>query len=352
MSYERSTTASSLVGDERSRRQAELLSDAEFIWSVLANSGEAIMVLDRNAEIQFIGGGALRAMGIDGGDALIGTPWLALWRDEAHAQAAAAVQAAKAGRTGRFEASRLAAKRKPSWWDVTVAPIRGGGGETTRLLVVARDITERQLAGSSDLVPRQELHHRVKNALAMAMAITSESLARAPSLTQGRRVVERRLMALANIQTVVHESGARGASLRELVERVIAPHDAIPSRFAISGEELRLSAQSAVAIGMAFHELSTNAVQYGTLSAKGGHVEISWRIDSEPARVRFVWHERGGLDMWAPIIPGFGMRIIEASFRDQLGGRVETSLEPSGMVCVLEAPLSNVRESMARDAVE
>src|SRR5215472_3827628 len=147
MSDERTTTASSLAGDERKRRQAELLSDAEFIWSVLANSGEAIMVLDRNADVQFVGG-ALRAMGIDGGDALIGTSWLALWRDEAHAQAAAAVEAAKAGRTGRFEASRLTAKRKPSWWDVTVAPIRGGGGETTRLLVVARDITERQLAGS------------------------------------------------------------------------------------------------------------------------------------------------------------------------------------------------------------
>jgi len=344
MSDERTTTASSLAGDERKRRQAELLSDAEFIWSVLANSGEVIMVLDRNADIQFAGGGALRAMGIDGGDALIGTSWLALWRDEAGAQAAGAVEAAKAGRTGRFEASRLTVKRQSSWWDVTVAPIRGGGGRTMRLLVVARNIAERRLAGSSDLISREELHHRLKNTLAMAMAITSESLARAPSLTQGRRVVERRLMALANIQTVLHESGARGASLRELVERVIAPHDSAPSRFAVAGEDLRLSAQSALAIGMAFHELSTNAVLHGTLSGTGGQVEISWRIDAEPARVRFVWHERGGLDMWAPMSPGFGMRIIEASFRDQLGGRVEASLEPSGMVCVLEAPLAAVRE--------
>jgi hypothetical protein len=56
--------------------------------------------------------------------------------------------------------------------------------------------------------------------------------------------------------------------------------------------------------------------------------------------------------MWAPILPGFGMRIIEASFRDQLGGRVEASLEPPGMVCVLDAPLSAVRASMARDVAE
>jgi hypothetical protein len=56
--------------------------------------------------------------------------------------------------------------------------------------------------------------------------------------------------------------------------------------------------------------------------------------------------------MWAPISPGFGMRIIEANFRDQLGGRVEVSLEPSGIVCVLEAPLSSVREAMAQDAAE
>lgn len=344
MSDERTTTAPPLPGHERGRRQAELLSDAEFIWSVLANSDEAIAVLDRNADIQFVGGGALRAMEIDDADALVGTSWLGLWRDDAQAQAVAAVEAAKVGRTRRFEASRRTANRKPTWWDITVAPIRGGGGEPTRLLAVARDVTGRGLVGSSDLVSRQELHHRVKNTLAMAMAITSESLARAPSLTVGRRVVEQRLMALADIQNVLHESGTRGASLRELVERVIAPHDSAPSRFAVAGEDLPLSAQSALAIGMAFHELSTNAVLHGTLSAKDGRVEISWRIDAEPARVRFVWRERGELDMWAPIRPGFGMRIIEASFRDQLGGRVEALLEPSGMVCVLEAPLSAVRE--------
>ncbi len=348
MSDERTIGASFSLDNECGRRHADLLTDAEFIWSVLANSSEAIQVLDREARIQFISASALSAFQIDDGDALIGTSWLALWRDGAGAQAAAAVEAANAGRTGSFEASRVAAG-KQTWWDVTVAPIRGGGGEPTRLLVLARDATQRRMAHSPHLVTRQELHHRIKNTLAMAMAITSQSLARAPSLDEGRRVVERRLMALADIHSLLHESGSDGVSLREIIERAIAPYDSAPTRFAVAGDDMPLSVPSALAIGMAFHELSTNAVKHGTLAAKGGQVEISWRVDAETGRVHFVWRERGGLDMWAPIRPGFGMRIIEASFRDQLGGRVEASLEPSGLLCALEAPLAAVRETTRQD---
>lgn len=352
MSDERSVSAFPSLENEGGRRHADLLGDAEFIWSVLANSSDAIQVLDRKGDIQFISAGALRALQIENGDALIGTSWVALWRDGASAPAAAAVEAARAGRTGTFEASRIGAKGQQSWWDVTVAPIRGGGGETTRLLAMARDVTERRLVRSSHVVTRRELHHRVKNTLAMAMAITSQSLARAPNITEGRRVVEERLMALAEIHNVLHEGDAKGASLREIIERAIAPYDSAPARFAVTGEDMPLSSQSAVAIGMAFHELCTNAVKHGALSVTGGRVEISWHVDDDTGRLRFLWRERGGLDVWAPIRPGFGMRIIEASFRDQLGGSVEASLEPSGLICVLDAPVSAMRETAPRGASE
>ncbi len=213
-------------------------------------------------------------------------------------------------------------------------------------------MSQERIACSPRTVTRQELHHRVKNTLAMAMAITSQSLARAPTIAEGRRVVEQRLMALAEIHNVLHEAGGDGASLREILEHAIAPHDSTPSRFAIAGDDIPLSMQSALAIGMAFHELCTNAVKHGALAAKGGQVEIAWHVEPATGSVHFLWRERGGREVGTPIRPGFGMRIIDAGFRHQLGGRVEISFEPSGLVCALEAPLSAVREPAAQDAAE
>jgi PAS domain S-box-containing protein len=329
------------------RRHAELLNDPEFVWSVLANSAEAIEVLDLDARIQFISAAALRALHLDDGDALIGTPWLAHWREDA--QARAAVAAARTGRTSTFEAQRGPAKGEATWWEVTVAPIRGSGGQPVRLLAIARDVSMRRNALQSQQAMRLELHHRMKNTLAMAMAIASQSLARAPSIAEGRLAIERRLMALADVHNVLREGEGNGATLREIIERAIAPFDAAPSRFSLSGDEVTLSSSAALAAAMALHELAANAVKHGALSAKAGRVDVAWRVEPATGRLRLDWRERGGPAIAALMRPGFGMRVIEASFRDQLGGSVDFSFDPSGLRCAIEAPLNALRGRAAGD---
>lgn len=331
---------------------ADLLNDPEFIWSVLAHSTEAIMVLDLDGCIRFVSPGAVRALEIADGDALIGTPWLGFWNDDGTAQALACMEAAKAGRTASFEASGRTAEGRRSRWHVTVAPIRGSGGEPCRLLTIARDGNDRRSAERAHMAAPRELHHRVKNTLAMAMAITSQSLARAATVAEGRQVVEERLMALAGFHDVLHDGGIDGASLREVVERAVAPYDSSPSPYAIVGDDIALSPRAALAAGMALHELCTNAVKHGVLSAKGGAVEISWRTDEATRRLHFTWRERGRPGVREPLRPGFGMRIIQASFRDQLGGSVTISLEPEGLVCALEAPLSGLQETARKQAAD
>jgi PAS domain S-box-containing protein len=338
--------------DGRGPDGADLLNDPEFVWSVLAHSTEAIVVLDLDARIQFVSPAALRALQITDADALIGTPWLAFWHDDGSAQALACIEAAKAGRTASFEASRCTAEDRRSRWHVTVAPIRGGGGKPSRLLTIARDGIDRLIADRGPLATPRELHHRVKNTLAMAMAITSQSLARAATLAEGRQVVEERLMALAGFHDVLHEGGEDGASLREVVERAVAPYDSSPSPYAITGDDIALSPRAALAAGMALHELCTNAVRHGVLSAKGGAVDISWRTDEAARRLHLTWRERSHPEEREPLRPGFGMRIIQASFRDQLGGSVALSLEPEGLVCAFEAPLSALQETARKRAAD
>jgi len=329
------------------RRDAELLSDREFIWSVLANSAEMIEVLDLDARIRFISAAALRALHLDDGDALLGTPWCAQWRDDAQAQAA--VAAARSGRTSTFEGQRGPAKGEPGWWGVTVAPIRGGGGQPARLLAIARDITAHRNAFQSQQAMRHELHHRLKNTLAMAMAIASQSLARAQTIADGRLAIERRLMALAEVHNVLHEGDGDGASLRQIIGHATAPFDAAPSRFALTGDDLALSSSAALALAMALHELAANAVKHGALSAKDGHVDVAWQVEPATGRFRFEWREHGGPASSALMRPGFGMRVIEANFRDQLGGNVDIAFDPPGLRCVVEAPLNALCGPAAAD---
>jgi two-component sensor histidine kinase len=92
---------------------------------------------------------------------------------------------------------------------------------------------------------------------------------------------------------------------------------------------------------MALHELATNAVKHGGLSAPGGSVSVSWRLEGGPGgTLRLRWAERGGPPVaGAPARRGFGSRVLDATIRGQLGGEAALSWEASGLVCDAEVPL-------------
>ena len=350
MSDERIFRSPDQLAAELARRHAELITDAEFIRSVLANSSEAITVLDLDARIVFASAGALRAMAVDDPAALIGTSWLALWRTDAQARAAAAVADAKAGKTAVYEAGRGNRNGKSGCWEISVSPIAGAGEKPARLLAIARDVTERKLAHDLQQMMMQELHHRVKNTLATVLAITSQSLARAVSIDEGRRAVERRLIALAAAHDLLRAGGGDEASLRQIVDRATSPHETTPSRISLSGEDVTLSSRAAIAFAMALHELATNAARHGALSTKGGRVDIAWRVAAE--HLCLSWREQGGPQVAPPARRGFGLRVIEASFRDQLHGRVELSFASAGFGCEVDIPLARLAGTLREGALE
>jgi two-component sensor histidine kinase len=93
---------------------------------------------------------------------------------------------------------------------------------------------------------------------------------------------------------------------------------------------------------MAINELCTNASKYGALSRPDGHIEISAEIEEPQNQLCLRWKERGGPPVRPPTRKGFGTRLIQQSFVNQLQGAVRLSFEPSGVACEIDVPLAAI----------
>ena len=118
-------------------------------------------------------------------------------------------------------------------------------------------------------------------------------------------------------------------------------------RFQVSGPPLRLVPRAALALAMGLHELSTNALKYGALSSGLGRVDIRWDIIQGTApQLRLTWTERDGPPVTPPVRRGFGVRLLERSLAQDLGGVVSVGFgDPGGVTCLVEAPLAEVAAS-------
>jgi two-component sensor histidine kinase len=108
------------------------------------------------------------------------------------------------------------------------------------------------------------------------------------------------------------------------------------------GPKLRLNAVAAQAIGLALHELATNAVKYGSLSTDTGRADIGWGPEGEAFKMS--WDERGGPPVSAPPLHGFGTTVMKVMTERSLDGAVDLDYAPLGMAWRLTCPAANVLE--------
>ena len=261
-----------------------------------------------------------------------------------------AIKTLQAAGSASFELEVVGSDRAQHWMRVDCAVTeRDDEGAPTRVSGVTVDITEAKRADErlrAEVAYRKrseerqqmlvhELNHRVKNMLATVQSVARQSLG-SSALRGPARDFEERLMALAWAYEIITRERWSGASLREVIQRTMAPHmDRASNRLALDGPELWLPPNRALSLALAMHELATNAVKYGALSEAEGRVGVRWRVRDRPGtrRLELEWRETGGPPVTPPLRRGFGSRLIERSLSRELHGEVTLDFEPSGLVC-------------------
>jgi two-component sensor histidine kinase len=217
------------------------------------------------------------------------------------------------------------------------------GIDAQALLVQAGiDAEQRQAADKLQKLILGELHHRVKNTLAMVSAIASQSFRAAPSIEHGQKAMEGRLAALGRAHDLLMQVSWADASLTHTLSSATEPYDGQGDRrFHFNGPDIRITSAAVIALAMTFNELCTNTTKFGALSVPAGRVEIAWTIDELKQRLRLVWTERGGPAVEPPSRRSFGTRMME-SLGQQLTGRVQLAYQPGGFIYSLDVPLGSV----------
>ena len=207
------------------------------------------------------------------------------------------------------------------------------------------DITKRKRRKERERLLMSEINHRAKNLLSVVDAIAHQTATRTPE-----DFIERfseRIQSLSANQDLLIRNKWQGVEIEALVRAQLAPFaDLIGSRIVMSGPKLRLNAASAQAIGLALHELVTNAGKYGALSANAGRVDIGWGTDSDI--LTMSWTEHEGPPVSAPERRGFGTVVIEGMAERSLCGTVDLDYAASGLTWRLTCPAANGLEPVAR----
>jgi len=216
----------------------------------------------------------------------------------------------------------------------------GDDGKPRRFVGAAVNITDRKRAELHLRLLVNEMNHRVKNSLATIQAIAAQSFTDSRALPQAQEAFTNRIVALAEAHDLLTRENWDGADLHEVTERLAALHGG-PARFELSGPAVRLSPKTALSLSMALHELATNAIKYGALSAPHGRVRIAWNLAEGPGaeRLDLTWTESGGPPVSPPAQRGFGSRLIERGLAAELSGSATIDFLPDGVVCRIQALL-------------
>jgi two-component sensor histidine kinase len=204
------------------------------------------------------------------------------------------------------------------------------------------EIEERKQVQAQQSLLIRELHHRVKNTLATVQAVVGATARSTSSIDEFYEAFVGRIISLANTHSLLTEAVWQTASLREILEKELSPYsDDSRERIILEGLPAELPSVAAVPIGMAIHELTTNAAKYGALSVSAGRVVVRWTSEPEEdgMRLKLSWVESGGPEVAPPKKQGFGSRLLHRVLTTQLNAKVEMDFDETGLRVSIDAVL-------------
>lgn len=230
---------------------------------------------------------------------------------------------------------------KISTYDVKLEPKKIADGRVVGLIGVSVDVSDRKNQEEHWHLVMREMTHRSKNLLAVIQAMARQTAARSESTETFVRDFTRRLKAMSVSHDLLVNEKWRGVDLKKLVEMHVSQViDLDATQVTIHGNTVALDASSAQNLGLALHELMTNAVKYGSLSVPDGRLTVSWSADR--SEVCLHWIESDGPPVGPADHRGFGRNLLETAIGASLDGSVELQFKPKGLVCEISIPPEHV----------
>ncbi len=224
--------------------------------------------------------------------------------------------------------------------------VRTGPDGLLSLVGVSQDITEYKLAEERRGILLHELNHRVKNTLATVQSVASMSRRAAEKGDPGAwDAFLGRVQGLAKTHDLLTATHWQGALLKDVLQNELEPYqDTMGQRIRLRGPKINLQPSAVLALGLAVHELATNATKYGSLTVPEGKVHVMWAVASalNPPVLLVEWVESGGPLVTPPERQGFGTKLIQRGLAQQLGGEIKLNFHPDGIRCVITFPIKNV----------
>lgn len=232
------------------------------------------------------------------------------------------------------------------WIQSTSFPLFDEQGAVERVAGISLDVTDARLAIEHQGVLLAELQHRVRNIMAIIRSIAARSGQRADSVEAYAELLAGRLLALSRVQALLTRAANVSVSLRTIVLDEVSVQAHHEGQYEIDGPDVDISPKAAEVLTLAVHELSTNALKYGALSAPHGKVTVRWTVDDRSGTpwLSLDWRDEGAPEPASPgpdqpRRKGFGSELIEGRIPYELGGRGTLVIAPGGAHCHLEFPL-------------
>jgi PAS domain S-box-containing protein len=224
-------------------------------------------------------------------------------------------------------------------------PIGDENGDLVGAVNMLVDITERKRAEDHQALLIRELDHRVKNMLATIQAIMASTARASMTIEEFQEAFTGRITSLAKTHSALTKHALQNISVRDLFCNELAPYDdGRHQRIVLVGPHIELNSSLAIPLGMAVHELTTNAAKYGALSVPGGVVEVTWSgTDASDSGFQIDWIEKKGPPVTAPTRSGFGSQLMKRALTHQIGADAQIDYLSGGLRAHIRVPLSAAR---------
>jgi len=316
--------------------------------AIVDSSFDAIISKDLNSVITSWNQAAERMFGYSAEEA-IGQSILMLIPEHLQGEETEIIARVRSGdRVASFETTRRRKDGSLIAVSLTVSPIRSSDGEIVGASKIARDISGAKESERRIRLLMREVNHRVKNQFAVILSMVRETSKRSANPGEFEELIRSRIMALSRSHDLLVTSEWAGASLFDLIQEHLKPfgHE---ERISLSGPLLTLQSNAVQNLGMAFHELGTNSSKYGALAGQGGHIEITWQVETGPQaerRLHLVWRETskatGDAGDVRPERKGFGTVVLQRVTPQSLSGAASLERSPGLLKWELTAPLEAI----------